>query len=163
MTTDLAFTVFRIGFLILLWVMVLGVVAVLRNDIYGTVVTPRGTGRAGSTKATRRKEANRQRKAAFSRQPTKLLITGGPLTGTLLPLGSAPISIGRSPSATLVLDDPYVSTRHAELRQINGDWTLVDLGSTNGTFIDDERIHEPHVLSTGTPARIGQTEFELVS
>lgn len=163
MTTDLAFTVFRIGFLILLWVMVLGVVVVLRGDIYGTVVTPRGSGRSSDRRAARKKEAERQRKAAFSRQPTKLLITGGPLTGTLLPLGTAPISIGRSPAATLVLDDPYVSTRHAELRQIDGDWTLIDLGSTNGTFVEEERIHTPQVLATGTPARIGQTEFELVS
>lgn len=163
MTTDLAFTVFRIGFLILLWVLVLGVVAVLRNDIYGTVVTPRGSGRGADKKAQRKKDSKRQRKAAFSRQPTKLLVTGGPLTGTLLPLGSAPISIGRSPSATLVLEDPYVSTRHAELRSINGDWTLIDLGSTNGTFVDEERIHTPQILTTGTPARIGQTEFELVT
>ena len=161
MTTDLAFTVFRIGFLILLWVMVLGVVATLRSDIYGTVVIPRGSGRSSSTE--RKKTAKKERKAAFSRQPTKLMITAGPLTGTLLPLGTGAISIGRSPAATLVLEDPYVSTRHAELRQVDGEWTLIDLGSTNGTFVEDSRISAPQVLTTGTPARIGQTTFELVS
>ncbi len=160
MTTDLAFTVFRIGFLALLWIMVLGVVATLRSDIYGTVVTPRGSGR-GTAKD--KKDSKRARKAMFGRRPTKVMITGGPLTGTLLPLGTAAISIGRSPGATLVLEDPYVSTRHAELREIDGEWTLVDLGSTNGTFVDDERISEPQVLTIGTPARIGQTTFELVS
>ena len=42
MTTDLAFTVFRIGFLVLLWLLVLAAVNTLRRDIFGTVVTPRG-------------------------------------------------------------------------------------------------------------------------
>ena len=161
MTTDLAFTVFRIGFLILLWVMVLGVVATLRSDIYGTMVTPRGSGRS-STK-DRKKVAKKERRAAFSRQPTKLMVTGGPLTGTLLPLGSGVISIGRSPGATLVLEDPYVSTRHAELRPVDGEWTLTDLGSTNGTFVEETRLEAPQVLTTGSSARIGQTTFELVS
>ncbi|WP_099332800.1 FHA domain-containing protein FhaB/FipA [Actinomyces minihominis] len=161
MTTDLAFTVFRIGFLVLLWIMVFGVVATLRSDIYGTVVTRRGSGRAASE--DKKKSAKKERKAALSRQPSKLMITDGPLTGTLIPLGTAPITIGRSPSSTLVLDDPYVSTRHAELRQLDGEWTLIDLGSTNGTFVEDERVFQPIILTTGVSARIGQTSFELVS
>ncbi len=162
MTTDLAFTVFRLGFLVLLWVLVFAVVATLRRDIYGTVVTPRGTGRAAS-KAEKKRRNKKERKAALSRQPTKLAVTGGPLTGTLLPLGTAAISIGRAPSATLVLDDPYVSSRHAELRQIDGEWMIIDLGSTNGTYVDQERIYEPQVLTAHNPVRIGQTTFELVN
>ena len=42
MTSDLAFTVFRIGYLVLLWLLVLGAVNTLRRDVFGTVVTPRG-------------------------------------------------------------------------------------------------------------------------
>lgn len=160
MTTDLAFTVFRLGFLVLMWLMVFAVVATLRRDIYGTMVTPRGRGRSLS-KAEKKRYNKMERKAALSRKPTRLLITGGPLTGTILPLGTSAISIGRSPSATLVLDDPYVSTRHAELREVDGEWTLTDLGSTNGTFVDEERVFEPQILTTGTPTRIGQTTFEL--
>ena len=49
MTTDLAFTVFRIGFLVLLWLLVLAAVNTLRRDIFGTVVTPRGKGRDKAT------------------------------------------------------------------------------------------------------------------
>ena len=54
MTTDLAFTVFRIGFLVLLWLLVLAAVNTLRRDIFGPVVTPRGKGR---DKATSRRKA----------------------------------------------------------------------------------------------------------
>lgn len=160
MTSDLAFTVFRLGFLLLMWILVFAVVATLRRDIYGTMVTPRGSGRP-TTKAEKKSYNKKERKAALSRKPTKLLITDGPLTGTTLPLGSAAISIGRSPSATLVLDDPYVSTRHAELRETDGEWVLTDLGSTNGTFVDEERLFEPQILTSNTPIRIGQTTFEL--
>lgn len=59
MTTDLAFTVFRIGFLVLLWLLVLAAVNTLRRDIFGTVVTPRGKGR---DKATSRRKASRDKR-----------------------------------------------------------------------------------------------------
>lgn len=162
MTSELAFTIFRLGFLVCLWVLVFGAVAILRKDIYGTVVTPRGKGRRSGgqreTRASKRKEA----RAASLVQPRQLLITGGPLTGTTLPLGAAAITIGRAPSSTLVLDDPYASTRHAVLQEGNGDWIISDDGSTNGTFVDDERLIEPRRLTPGVTVRIGQTTFQLV-
>ncbi len=155
MTSDLAFTVFRLGFLVLLWIMVFGVVGVLRRDIFGTVVTPRGAGRP-----PKRKRKDRGEKGSA---PTKLLITGGPLQGTLIPLGTQPITVGRAPSSTLVLEDPYTSTHHAELRNMGGQWVIADLGSTNGTYVDDERVVEVTQLPARTAARVGQTTFELVS
>lgn len=161
MTSDLAFTAFRLGFLILLWLLIFAMVATLRRDIYGTVVTPRGRGRDRADREKRRQR--RKGSKAKAQAPTKLLITGGPLTGTLLPLGNQSISIGRSPSATLVLEDPYVSTWHAEVVNQDGNWYLVDNGSTNGSFVDDERITEPRPLAPDVTARIGQTTFELVT
>ena len=53
MTSDLAFTVFRVGYLALLWLMVFGAVATLRRDIFGTVVTPRGKERRSTDKVRR--------------------------------------------------------------------------------------------------------------
>lgn len=150
--TDLAFTLTRIGFLVALWVMVLGAVAVLRKDIYGTMVTPRGKGR----------KASRQAKVASTSAPRNLLVTGGSLTGTVLPLGNGPIVIGRSPSSTLVIEDPYASSRHTVIENINGDWIVSDQGSTNGTYVDDERITGPVRLLPGVSVRVGQTTFELV-
>ncbi len=158
MTSDLAFTVFRIGFLVLLWLMVFGVVSTLRRDVFGTVVTPRGAGRAKKNKTRKRGPA-----LSSGASPTKLLITGGPLQGTLIPLGTQPVTIGRAPSSTLVLEDPYTSGKHAELRNVSGQWAIVDLGSTNGTYVDDERVGDARPLPVGTSARIGQTTFELVN
>lgn len=164
MTSDLAFTVFRIGYLALLWAMVFGAVAILRRDIFGTVVTPRGKGRRRADKERRksRRERRSEGAAPSDTTPRNLLITGGPLVGTMMPLGTAPIVIGRSPASTLVLDDEYASARHARLSPQGDQWWIEDLGSRNGTFVDDERITEPRALQPGTTVRIGQTTLELV-
>ncbi len=164
MTSDLAFTVFRIGYLLLLWLLVLGAVNTLRRDIFGTVVTPRGKGRR--TADQKRRQSRRDRRSADDRdaadRPRNVLITGGPMVGAMLPLGSSPILIGRSPSSTLVLEDEYASSRHARLSPSSDGWWIEDLGSRNGTFVDDERLSEPRPLRPGTIVRIGQTTLELV-
>ncbi|MDC4233973.1 FHA domain-containing protein [Actinomyces sp. B33] len=165
MTSDLAFTLFRFGFLILLWLLVLAAVATLRRDVFGTVVTPRGKGRK---EADERRRANRRArraarvKGAAAAAPNTLLITGGPLVGTALPLGASPIVIGRSPACTLVLEDEYASSRHAALSPGSDGWWIEDLSSRNGTFVDDERLTEPRPLKAGDIIRIGQTTLELV-
>ena len=157
MASDLAFNVFRLAYLLLLWVLVLGSVSVLRRDIFGTVITPRGKGRSVKGQKRRREEARSK-----PTQPTSLLITGGPLAGTTMRLGSADMIIGRSPTSTLVIDDDYASSRHARLHSQQGQWWIEDLGSTNGTFVDDERLARPRALNLGDNVRIGQTTLELV-
>ncbi len=164
MTSDLAFTVFRIGYLVLLWLLVLGAVNTLRRDVFGTVVTPRGKGRKAADQ--RRKENRRGRRQARNSEPDvprNVLLTGGPLVGTVLPLGTTPIVIGRSPASTLVLEDEYASGRHARLQPSEQGWWIEDLSSRNGTFVDDERLNEPRLLHSGDVVRIGQTTFELVN
>ena len=162
MTTDLAFTVFRFAFLILLWLLVLGAVHTLRRDIFGTVVTPRGKGRKEADQRRRDSRKRRRQEPGVSETPHHILLTGGPLVGTMLPLSGAPVVIGRSPACTLVLEDEYASGRHARLQPSERGWWIEDLGSRNGTYVDDERLVEPRLLTAGDIIRIGQTTFELV-
>ena len=166
MTTDLAFTVFRIGFLVLLWLLVLAAVNTLRRDIFGTVVTPRGKGRdkaASRRKASRTRRKETKRTSTNPLMPKDLLVTGGPLVGTMLPLGEAPHRHPAAPPAcTLVLEDEYASSRHAALTPQADGWWIEDLSSRNGTFIDDERLMQPRQLRIGDIIRIGQTTLELV-
>ena len=157
MTSDLTFTLFRLGYLVLLWLLVLGAVSTLRRDILGTVVTPRGKGRMDADR--KRRES---RRSTHTSEPRNLLLTGGPLVGTIIPLGSTQIVIGRSPSSTLVLEDEYASSQHARLTPADGRWWIEDLGSRNGTFVDDERLTSPRELNVGDIVRIGQTTLELV-
>jgi pSer/pThr/pTyr-binding forkhead associated (FHA) protein len=90
-----------------------------------------------------------------------LLVTGGAKQGTSIELGASPITVGRLPENTLVLEDDYVSGRHARLYPHEGAWVVEDLGSTNGTYLDRTRLTSPMVLPVGTPVRIGKTVVEL--
>jgi FHA domain-containing protein len=68
-------------------------------------------------------------------------------------------TIGRSKDADCVLRDPNVSRHHAELRRsTTGDWTIVDLGSTNGIKVNDRRVPSTR-LSPGDRVTVGKTTF----
>ena len=61
----------------------------------------------------------------------------------------------------LVLDDDYASGRHARVFYDDKSWFVEDLGSTNGTHVNGERITAPTQLQAGTQLRIGTTVLEL--
>jgi hypothetical protein len=73
-----------------------------------------------------------------------------------------PVVIGRLSTNDVVLADPNVSRRHAELRKEGGRWTLVDLGSTNGTLVNGKLARE-HALNHGDRLSFGTSEliFEM--
>ena len=74
-----------------------------------------------------------------------------------LPLTDEPLLIGRSPDVGLTLPHPLVSREHAEFSMKNLNAVLTDLGSSNGTFIGNERLgpRQPRVLTDGTSFRVG--------
>jgi hypothetical protein len=75
-----------------------------------------------------------------------------------VPLTAEPITVGRDPKNDIVLDDRRVSRRHAEVRLRLGRYTLYDLQSTNGTFVNGRRIAEM-VLSDEDRVTIGGAEL----
>jgi hypothetical protein len=91
----------------------------------------------------------------------KLVITSGPRRGTEIPLGNEPITIGRSGESGLVIRDDYTSTHHARLMLWNNEWMVQDLDSTNGTFLDGQRVTVPTQVPLDAPIKIGTTTFEL--
>ncbi|HYN30756.1 MAG TPA: FHA domain-containing protein, partial [Dermatophilaceae bacterium] len=96
------------------------------------------------------------------REPRRLAVTAGPLAGTTLPLRPAGTLLGRAPECALVLDDDYASARHARVFHDGNSWVVEDLGSTNGTYLGQERLTAPTRVSTGATLRIGQTVVELL-
>jgi pSer/pThr/pTyr-binding forkhead associated (FHA) protein len=72
----------------------------------------------------------------------------------------APVTIGRLSTNDVVLADPNVSRRHAELRREDTGWLLVDLGSTNGTLVNGKLAKE-HTLSDGDRIAFGTSELEF--
>jgi pSer/pThr/pTyr-binding forkhead associated (FHA) protein len=78
-------------------------------------------------------------------------------------VGEAGATLGRSRDCDVVLADPNVSRRHAELRPSGGAWVISDLGSTNGVKVNGRRIDHPAALNPGDRIELGTAAltFEL--
>jgi hypothetical protein len=80
----------------------------------------------------------------------------------LVELAEGATVVGRDAAAGLPLpDEPSVSRRHAEVEWSEGEVKVTDLGSTNGTFVNDRPIDAPTVLSPGDRVRFGAVEFRF--
>ncbi len=84
------------------------------------------------------------------------LIRNGTLKGKRLPVKVPIVNIGRADYNDVVLADPSVSTSHAKLQRRDDVWVLSDVGSTNGTFVENERVAGEVPLSPGTTVRFGE-------
>lgn len=91
----------------------------------------------------------------------RLSLIRGPNPGHTFDLGPTVQVIGRDLSAAIVIDSPGVSRRHAQISPQGDAYVLQDLGSANGTFVNDRRLSAPHTLSPGDRIRLGQS-VELV-
>jgi pSer/pThr/pTyr-binding forkhead associated (FHA) protein len=83
------------------------------------------------------------------------LVRSGALKGQRLFVRTPVVNIGRADYNDFVLPDESVSTTHAKLQRREGVWVLVDLDSTNGTFVDGERVKGEAPLAPGTNVRFG--------
>lgn len=170
--SQLSITLLRMGFLVLLWALVLSAIAVLRADLYGTRITARGRGResrraanarAEKTAAPGRASTGVRTGSISTKDPAAghLAVTAGPLKGTTIPLGSAPVLVGRASTCTLVIDDDYCSAKHCRIYPDGDRWMVEDLGSTNGTYLGNQRVTDPVPFREGEVVRIGATALEL--
>ncbi len=79
---------------------------------------------------------------------------------SLVPLDDERVSVGRAPSnAVQLADDPQVSRLHAVLERFPAGWCVRDLGSSNGTFVNGERVTSEHRLAAGDEVRVGTTRL----
>ena len=85
-----------------------------------------------------------------------------PATAQVFPLGEE-VTIGRAPGCSVPLaDDTYVSQLHARIYVRDGRPFVEDLGSTNGTFLNRDRLSKTMPLHRGDKLQIGQTVLEIV-
>lgn len=85
----------------------------------------------------------------------QLILQGGPKKGTEIPLTQDVATIGRLDGSDVVVDDRLASRRHAEIERQHGQCILRDCDSRNGTFVNGERVSEPHILRDGDEIQIG--------
>lgn len=166
--SELVLLLLRIGFLLLLWFFVFGVVYSLRADLFGMKVrkmpAEAAAGGAASAPATTPAKPSKPVTSGPATIATakRLVITSGPKAGLELPLGTETLTIGRSSESALVIRDDYTSSHHARLILRGDSWAVQDLDSTNGTFVAGQRVTgSPVSLSLGTPIKVGATTFEL--
>ena len=155
--SELTLTLVKLGYLAVLWLFVLSAVSVMRSDLFGPRLRQQPGPRAAAPRQAPRPPKPPKRRNA----PRKLVVTAGSLVGTSVSLGDAPVTIGRAQDSTVVLDDDYASARHARVFPRDGQWLVEDLGSTNGTYLDREKVSGPTPVPPGVPIRIGKTVLEL--
>ncbi len=90
-----------------------------------------------------------------------LLVLSGTETGRVIEIERALVTIGRS-GCDVILDDPELSRRHARIRIRGSEGELDDMGSTNGTFVGDERIEKSVVIENRSKFRVGGVELAFV-
>ena len=89
-----------------------------------------------------------------------VVLTPGKMEGKSIPITLSQFLIGRDPQNDITLDDRRVSRKHAEIRLRLGRYTLYDLQSTNGTYVNGRRVAEV-VLSDGDRLSIGGVELQF--
>jgi pSer/pThr/pTyr-binding forkhead associated (FHA) protein len=160
---QLSLTIIRVAFLAVLWLFVIAAIGVVRTDLLGGSLTTSKRGRARQARQAQAPLQPRQTKPprAGRGSPRILVVTAGALKGTSLDLAQQQITLGRANDATLVLNDDYASSRHARIYPQDGQWIVEDLGSTNGTYLDRQKVTRPTPVPLGVPIRIGKTVLEL--
>ena len=157
---ELSLTIIRVAFLAVLWLFVIAAIGVVRTDLLGGPSTTARRGKARQAQAPRQGRPARSARSGRG-SPRMLVVTAGALKGTSLDLAQQQITLGRANDATLVLNDDYASSRHARIFPQDGQWIVEDLGSTNGTYLDRQKVTRPMPVPLGVPIRIGKTVLEL--
>jgi FHA domain len=144
-------TVLKIVLLVLLYFFVWRAVRAVTVDLYG------GTERRSRPAQPKQRQPRRPRRGA----PSKVMVLDekGSKVGTHRLAGT--LQIGRASSCQIRPNDTYVSQMHAKIANRNGSWVIEDLGSTNGTYLNQRKVTVPTGLSPGDRIRVGKTTLEV--
>ena len=154
MASELTVTILRFAFLALIWFFVFLVVRAARRDL--------GLGKNVRAIAVEAPAPHREPASFIApSRPSELVIIEGAQAGAAMALGDSPVTIGRANDIEVSLQDDYASGHHARLFPQGSRWFLEDLHSTNGTFLNGERLTRATVVEPGVPFRVGGTTMQL--
>jgi pSer/pThr/pTyr-binding forkhead associated (FHA) protein len=154
--SEIALTIIKVAFLALLWLFILSAVSVIRSDLFGKTVRASDQPQELEAPPQPPRRAKRQRG-----EPRILMITQGNQAGLSAELAGGVIMIGRGADCQLILEDDYVSTRHARVVSSPNGIYIEDLGSTNGSYVNGQRITAPTTITLADTVRIGKTMMRL--
>jgi pSer/pThr/pTyr-binding forkhead associated (FHA) protein len=120
---------------------------------------PAGAPAPKASAAPNRKERKAAERAART-VPQLVVLEPADQRGRSYQLGNE-ASIGRAAGCQITVDDTYVSQIHARVFQHEGQWYVEDLGSTNGTWMNRQKVSGPMQLQRGDRLQVGNTVLEL--
>ncbi|GGI02912.1 FHA domain-containing protein [Egicoccus halophilus] len=153
--TEALLTVLKFGLLLLLYLFLARTLRAVVVDLYGPRRTSPPTARpAAATPAPSPRKSRKTPREIVVHRPD-----GGSRT---FGLGGHGVTMGRSSAAAdVVVDDVYVSDEHAQILPDDGGWSVRDLGSTNGTYLNGAKVTRLTPLADGDQLRLGKTRIEV--
>ena len=154
----------KFGFLAVLYLFLLWISRSALKDLKRTTITTTtpgyGAGGAGSIEATGIHSASTQGQIADADMDPRLVVERAPghVPGMEYEVGDGAV-MGRGDQAEIRLEDPFASSRHARLIRQGAVIVIEDMGSTNGTYLNEELLSGPQPLHAGDRVRIGDSEF----
>ncbi len=156
---DPASVALKFGFLIVLYLFLLWVARSARRDLRGAA--PQAGAHAElPPDATGMYSASVLGPVDYSARGPRLVVERAPghEPGMIYDLDED-LVLGRGENAAIRLEDPFASARHARIYEQAGSVVVEDLGSTNGTYLNEELLETPRPLHPGDRVRIGDSEF----
>jgi pSer/pThr/pTyr-binding forkhead associated (FHA) protein len=145
--SDAILTLFRLGFLALVWFFFVRIAQSVWTSVTPAVVEPALDGAVKKSKRSRK-------------NPAVVILEPLEHAGLVFPIQDQ-LTIGRSASCDVTLDDTFVSSHHARVARTESGLMVSDLGSTNGTYVDRQRVITPIPIGRGSRLQIGSTLMEV--
>lgn len=154
--SDGVLAILKLVLLLALYLFLARTVRAVVTDLYG----PRTKRKAGAA-SPRPVVADRSDRPKPRRAPREMVVHPPNGRPQVVPLEGGAVTLGRSKTVNLVLDDRFVSDEHTAIVPDGDGWLVRDLGSTNGTFLNGAKVTRPTPLAAGDQVRIGKTRIEM--
>ena len=144
-------TILKLFLLVLLYLFFLRVLRAVWAEISGPKIVE-----APARRSRRERRPPRSR----SQEPRLVVVEPDDQRGRAFDLAEE-MTVGRAAGCQIVLDDTYVSQLHTRIFQRDGQLMVDDLGSTNGTYLNNRKVTGPMMMNRGDKLRVGQTVMEI--
>ncbi|NNF54326.1 MAG: FHA domain-containing protein [Acidimicrobiales bacterium] len=148
--SDAILTLLRLGFLALVWFFF----ARVASSVWQAVPSVAATATVTKDRRTRRP------KKKSAKKPSVVIVEPLSHAGLVFEVDGQ-LTIGRSAACDITLDDTFVSSQHARVAITPNGLLVSDLGSTNGTYVDRQKVTGPVSVHSGSRVQVGSTVMEV--
>lgn len=154
----IVFTLVQGLFLLLLYLFVWRAVRWIWRDV---TTSARAQAASPAPRKSRGRSAAGGGKKKTRTPPRELVIHTPQGRPRVVRLDAHDVTFGRAEGSTVPLDDPYISDHHARVFLSDGEWCIADLGSTNGTFLNQVKVTAATPIAAGDQLGIGKTTVQV--